>query len=105
MLFVLALIPMTILLEKKKDGYELGKNGIKINHLLSMDDLKLCGKNEKKLDSLIQTVKEFTEDIKMEFGICKCAVMIMKKGKITRREGVRLPNQGEIKSLGEEDSY
>ncbi len=105
LLFVLALIPLTILLNKKKDGYELGKNDIKINHLLFMDDLKLYGKNEKQLDSLIQTVNEFTDDIKMEFGISKCAVLIMKKGKISHSEGVRLPNQDEIKSLGEEDSY
>lgn len=66
MLFVLALIPVKILLKKKKDGYELGKNDIKINHLLFMDDLKLYGKNEKQLNSLIQTANEFTEDINME---------------------------------------
>ncbi|XP_063599498.1 uncharacterized protein LOC134775819 [Penaeus indicus] len=41
----------------------------------------------------------------MEFGISKCAALIMKKGKIMQSEGVRIPNQEEIKSLDEGDSY
>ena len=41
----------------------------------------------------------------MEFGISKCATLLLKKGKISLSEGVCLPNQEEIKSLGEGDSY
>ena len=43
-----------------------------------MDDLKLYAMNEKGVDSLIQTVRVFSEDIGMEFGIEKCAVLVMK---------------------------
>ena len=46
-----------------------------------MDDLKVYAKNEKDLESLIQTVRIFSEDIGMEFGLDKCAVLIMKRGK------------------------
>ena len=45
-----------------------------------MDDLELYSKSEKALDSLIQTVRIFSEDIGMQFGIDKCAMLVMKKG-------------------------
>ena len=34
-----------------------------------MDDLKLFGKRKKQIDSLVQTVHIFSEDIGMQFGI------------------------------------
>ena len=47
-----------------------------------MNDLKLHSQSEKGLDSLVQTVRVFSEDIEMEFGIEKCAMLVMVKGKI-----------------------
>ena len=38
-----------------------------------MDDLKLIAKSEKELQKQIQTVKTFSGDIHMEFGLDKCA--------------------------------
>ena len=38
------------------------------------DDLKLYASTEKSLKSLIQTVRVFSNDIEMEFGVEKCAV-------------------------------
>ena len=81
LLFVLALISLTPILRKVKVFYDLGKHSGKINHLLFMDDLKLFGKNESQLDCSINTVRAFTEDIRMEFGLEKCAVLVMKRGK------------------------
>ena len=46
-----------------------------------MDDLKLCGKNENETKGLVSTVEVFSKDIGMEFGIKKCAVIIMNRGK------------------------
>ena len=78
LLFILALIPLTIVLRKVKAGYDLGKgNGI-INHLLFMDDLKLYGKSEKQIDTLVQSVRIVSSDMCMEFGVSKCAILIMK---------------------------
>ena len=39
-----------------------------------MDDLRLHRRSEKRLDSLVQTVRVFSEDIGMEFGIENCAM-------------------------------
>ena len=35
----------------------------------NMDDIKIFSKKEEELESLIQTIKIFSEDIGMEFGI------------------------------------
>ena len=98
LLFIIALLSLTSILRKSKPGYKFA-SGEKINHLLFMDDLKLYGENEKALDSLVQTVRIFTSDIRMEFGTEKCATMIQKRGKVVRSEGIKLPNEKVIKSL------
>ena len=50
-------------------------------------------KNEKELETLIQTVKIYSEDIGMEFGIEKCTMVIMKSGKRQITEGIELSNK------------
>ena len=96
LLFVIALIPLTYVLRETKMGYQMEKGGPKLNHMLFMDDLKLFGKNNNEIDSLVQTVQQFSEDIKMEFGISKCAVVALKRGKRTHMNGIRLPNGEEL---------
>ena len=53
-----------------------------------MDDLKLYAKSEKGLESLVQTVRIFSDDIGMEFGIGKCAKLVLKRGEITESDGI-----------------
>ena len=65
LVFVLALIPLSLILRKAKAAYEFSESKEKINHLLFMDDLKLYSRSEKGLDSLVQTVCAFSEDIGM----------------------------------------
>ena len=105
LLFVIALIPLTYILRKCKPEYVFAKNGEKINHLLYMDDLKLYARNEKDLDSLIQSVRFFSKDIGMQFGVKKCAVLIMKRGRQIKSDGVKIPGSNVIRSLQENDGY
>ena len=72
------------------------------NHLLFMDDLKLYSKSEEQIDSLIQTTHIFRTDIAMEFGIKKCWVLVLKRGKIVNCEGIKVPNDEIIKEVGQE---
>ena len=44
----------------------------KINHLIYMYDIKLFARNEKVLESLQRTVRIYSDDIGMEFGIKMC---------------------------------
>ena len=76
LLFVVSLIPLSLVLRKMKVGYDLGNRKGLINHILFMDDLKLYGKN-----TMVYTVLIFSKDIGVEFGISKCAVLFMKQGK------------------------
>ena len=46
-----------------------------------MNDIKIFAKNEIELETLIQFFGIFNRDIGMEFGIEKCAVPIITKGK------------------------
>ena len=41
----------------------------------------------------------------MGFGIEKCAMLVMKKGKIVKSVGIELPDGKVIKSLQEGESY
>ena len=47
----------------------------------------------------------YSDDIGMEFGIEKCAMLIMKNGKRRMIEGIVLPNQGKIRTLRELETY
>ena len=64
--FVIALIPLTLILRKATAGYHF-TDKTKVNHLLFMDDLKLYGKDKAQLESLTQTVRIFSHDIGMQF--------------------------------------
>ena len=70
-----------------------------------MNDLKLYSRSEKGLDSLVQTVHVFSEDIGMEFGIEKCAMLVMEKGKIVKSVGIELLDGTVIQSEGESYKY
>ena len=63
-----------------------------------MFDVKLFTKNEKELETLIQTIRIYSQDIRREIGIEKCAIQISenekKFGKIIfgERENYSKPN-------------
>ena len=70
-----------------------------------MDDIKLFAKNEKELEILIHTVRIYSQDIGMEFGIEKCALLVMKSGKRHLTDGIELPNQDKFRTLAENRTY
>ena len=59
-----------------------------------MGDIKIIAKNEKELEALIQTIRIYNQNIRMEFGIEKCAMLIIKSGKREQTEGIELPKSG-----------
>ena len=88
LVFVLALIPLSLILRKAKAAYEFLESKEKVNHLLYMDDLKLYSRSENGLGSLVQAVRVFSEDIGIEFGIERCAMLVMEKGRIVKSVGI-----------------
>ena len=102
LLFLLSMVPLLLILGKVKAYYEWGKKEYKLNHLLYMDDLKLFAKNEEQIDTLVRTVHVFSSDIGMEFGMKKCGILTMKRGKVVRCEGITLPNNKVMKETEKE---
>ena len=45
-----------------------------------MDELKLFGKSEDQIDSLVQTVQLLSEDIRMAFVLKKCSMLNSDRG-------------------------
>ena len=101
MLFLLCMVPLTWLLRRAKAGYESANKGFKLNHLLFMDNLRLFAKTKNQIDSLVQTVHMFSENIGMQFGIRKCGVLITEKRQVIRTDGIRLPAGQHMKDSDE----
>ena len=54
LLFIVAMIPMTRVLERAGFGYQLKKGDSRIKDLMFMDDMKLFGRGTKEMDTLVQ---------------------------------------------------
>ena len=77
----------------------------KIIHLLFMDDLKLYGNSGKEAEKLTNTVRIFSKDIAMEFGISKCSPVPMKGGKLVSVGGTELSSGEVIPELEPDKCY
>ena len=99
------MMPLNHVLRKCTTGYKLSRTQEKINHLMKMNDIKLLAKNEKELETLIQVVRTYSQDIGMEFGIEKCAILVMKSGKRHLTDGMELPSQDKIRTLEEKKTF
>ena len=103
LLFVAALIPVTIILRQTQLGYQISKNTIKISHLLYMDDLKLFGKSTAELESLLNTVKIFSKNLSLELAQKNALYSPLPKV-VTETDGMNLPNNN-IKGLYLDETY
>ena len=83
-LFCVTLIALSKLLNNT--GYSYNIYGNTINHLFYMDDLKLSAKNDQPLQGLLNIVKQFSDDIRMEFALDKCAKATFFHGKLLKQE-------------------
>ena len=70
-----------------------------------MDNIKLFAKNEEELETLIQTIRIYSQHTGMEFGTEKCTLFLMKSEKRKIMEGIELLNKGRIRTLGEKENY
>ena len=103
LLLVIAMMLLNHILRKCTGSYKLSNSQEKINHLIYMDDIKLC-KKRKKLETLIQAVRIYSQDIRMEFSIKKCAFLVMTNEKRHMMEGIELSNQEKIRTLREKET-
>ena len=102
-LFCVTLIPLSKLLNNTGYGYKIYDNTI--NHLFYMDDLKLFANNDQQLKGLLNILKQFSDDIRMEFGLDKCAKAAFFSGKLLKAKNITLDTITIIKDLEPEDNY
>ena len=103
LLFCISLIPLSI--EFNNVGYGCQITIKSIDHLFYMDDLNLFARNNSELTGLLDTVKHFSDDIGMQFGLNKCAKVTFKKGKVVKTENIILDVSITIKELEYERMY
>ena len=101
-LFCVTLIPLSKLLNNTGYGYKIYDNTI--NHLF-MDDLKLFAKNDQQLQGLLNIIKQFSDDIRMEVGLAKCPKATFSRGKLLKANNITLDTTTIIKDLEPEESY
>ena len=102
LLFVLSMVPLSLILKNVNPCCKWGNEEYKLNHLLFMDDLKLYAKSEEQTNTLVRTMYVFNTNMDMEFGMKKCGILTMKRGKIIKSEGIKLPDSEMMKQAGQE---
>ena len=102
-LFCVTLIPLSKLLHNTGYGYKIHDNTI--DHLFYMKDLKLFAKNDQQLQGLLNIVKQSSNDIRMEFGLDKCAKATFFRGKLLKVENITVDTITVIKDPEREENY
>ena len=58
--------------------------------------------NERETNGLVSTVQMISKDVGMEFGIKKCGMLVMKRGKLSTTDGIELAGGEKIREVDEE---
>ena len=67
--------------------------------------MKLIAKSQEELQKEIQTVKTFSDDMHMEFGLEKCAKIAFKRGKLVHSQNLVIDINREIQELEQGKMY
>jgi len=105
LLFVMALMPLSTILNSTNKGFVVDKDRLVLNHLLYLDDLKLFARSRSELESLVKTVKLFSDAIHMRFGIEKCATASISRGKLVVSDDLAVTEDTVIPAMNAPDSY
>ena len=103
LLFVIAINPLSYLLNKSGHGYKV--EGVKYSHILYMDDIKTFSSSSNGGKELIRIMFEFTKSIGMAFGIDKCKILNIVRGKYAKCGDVALPDGEVIKEMESDEVY
>ena len=74
------------------------------NHLLFMNNLKLYGRSERQLPSLVNIVRIISTDTGMKFGMDKSKMMPNRWHKMIEIDNIQMPDGERMKQV-EEDRY
>ena len=103
LLFIIAINPVSFLLERSQIGYKI--DDVKFSHILYMDDLKTFAGCKKDAESMANIVFDFTTSIGMKFGLDKCKVLSLVRGKIKKCGSITLDEHSVIDEMENTDVY
>ena len=95
-------MPLNHIFTKCTAGYKLSRSQKKISQLMTSN---FFAKNEKELENSNHAFRIYNQEIGMKFGIEKYAMLVMKSGKRHMTDGMKLPSQYKIRTLGEKKAY
>lgn len=108
LLFCISLLPLSVVLRQTR-GYLCGPPNARrhrVSHLFYMDDLKIYASGESDLQNALRIVQDYTRDIGMEFGLDKCAVFHLRRGRCAELpHDVQLADGCILKHLNAEETY
>lgn len=108
LLFCISLLPLSVALRASR-GYMCGppSNRVhKVTHLLYLDDLKLFANSEDQLQRSLNITGTYTRDVGMDFGLDKCAVVHLHRGRsVDINTDAQLVDGSVIRHLGAEETY
>ena len=103
--FVIAMMQLNHVFRKCTKGYEFLKLQEKLKTLIQMDDIKEFTKERgKKIETLMQIIMIYSQNVGMEFGIEKCATRIMKSGERETVEGKEIASQESFRTVREKEN-
>lgn len=108
LLFCISLLPISVTLRANR-GYSVESQSDRkysITHLLYIDFFKLFSTDKDHLQANFNIVAEYTRDVKMSFGLDKCAVAYLARGKCSNAsEDVKLIDRSILKHIDAGESY
>lgn len=77
----------------------------KINHLLYMDDIKIYAPTPTQLRNLLHILEKISKDIGMEFGLSKCKILHIDRGKWVPQEDTETLNCEVLDNMQQAETY
>ena len=71
LLFIMCLTPLSDILNCTGKGFHISGSSSVVRHLVYMDDLKLYGRSQAEIESLVHTSNLYFNDICMDIGAAK----------------------------------
>lgn len=106
--FCLCLNPLSNILNNTTYGFKIKHQNTPqhtINHLLYMDDIKIFASNKTQMQSLLRITEQFTQDTCMEFGINKCKMLHIDKGKCKQQNITEVLNNETLENMEPQETY
>lgn len=106
--FCLSLNPLSNILNNTTYGFKIkcrNNSEFKINHLLYMDDIKIYAPNQTQMQSLLNLTAQFTQDTCMKFGMDKCRMLNIQRGKHIQQNHTETLHNEILKNMEPQETY